>query len=406
MSTTPAELAAKYETIALCLQGGGALGAYQAGVYQALDEAGIRPTWVAGISIGSINSAIIAGNPPERRVERLRRFWETVSRDALPFEAPELRLLSQAWFNDFSPRGLAGLGAAAQVMLQGSRGFFSPRIPPPWLRAAGTAGATSFYDASPLARTLERLVDFEYLNFGGVRATFGAVEIATGNFKYFDSARPEDQPLGIGEIMASGALPPVLGPVAVRGKQYWDGGLVSNTPLEYVLDDEPRRDSLVFQVDLWSARGELPRDLLEVAERQKDIQFSSRTRKGTDRLVRRQNLRRVIQRAIDSLPPAVRVQPEVARLAAEGCRKVMNIVHLIYQTNAYETHAKDYEFSAATMEAHWRAGHEDAKGSLARPEFLARPEGERAVVTHDIHRQGTPKSAAQGLGIRQNEGTK
>jgi len=386
MSATPAEHAATYERIALCLQGGGALGAYQAGVYQALDEAGVVPTWVAGISIGAINAAIIAGNPPERRVARLREFWETVSHGALPFEAPDLRLVSQAWFGDLSLRGLTGLTAAAHVMLRGQPGFFEPRIPPPWLRTAGTEGATSFYDTAPLRATLDRLVDFEHLNFGGVRATFGAVEIETGNFKYFDTGTPEDQPLGVEHVMASGALPPAFSPVPVRGKRYWDGGLVSNTPLEYVLDDEPRRDTLAFQVDLWSAKGESPRDLLEVLERQKDIQYSSRTRKGTDRFVRRQNLRRLIQLAVDALPPSVRIQPEIARLAQEGCRKVMNVVHLIYRAKEYETHAKDYEFSSIAMRTHWQAGYEDAQASVARPDFLERPAAERAVATHDIHR--------------------
>jgi NTE family protein len=386
MSATPAELAARYERIALCLQGGGALGAYQAGVYQALDEAGVRPTWVAGISIGAVNAAIIAGNPPERRLERLREFWETVSHGALPFEAPDLRLVSQAWFGDFSLRGIAGLTAAAQVMVRGQAGFFEPRLPPPWLRSAGTDGATSFYDAAPLRATLDRLVDFEHLNFGGMRATFGAVEVETGNFKYFDTGTPEDRPLGPEHIMASGALPPAFASVAVRGRRYWDGGLVSNTPLEYVLDDEPRRDTLAFQVDLWSAKGEAPRDVLEVLERQKDILYSSRTRKGTDRFALRQDLRRLIQLAVDALPPAVRIQPEVARLAQEGCRKVMNVVHLIYRAKEYETHAKDYEFSSIAMRFHWEAGYEDAKASLARPDFLERPAGDRAVATHDIHR--------------------
>jgi NTE family protein len=386
MSATPAELAARYERIALCLQGGGALGAYQAGVYQALDEARVRPTWVAGISIGAVNAAIIAGNPPERRLERLREFWETVSHGALPFEAPDLRLVSQAWFGDFSLRGIAGLTAAAQVMVRGQAGFFEPRLPPPWLRSAGTDGATSFYDAAPLRATLDRLVDFEHLNFGGMRATFGAVEVETGNFKYFDTGTPEDRPLGPEHIMASGALPPAFASVAVRGRRYWDGGLVSNTPLEYVLDDEPRRDTLAFQVDLWSAKGEAPRDVLEVLERQKDILYSSRTRKGTDRFALRQDLRRLIQLAVDALPPAVRIQPEVARLAQEGCRKVMNVVHLIYRAKEYETHAKDYEFSSIAMRFHWEAGYEDAKASLARPDFLERPAGDRAVATHDIHR--------------------
>ena len=219
-----------------------------------------------------------------------------------------------------------------------------------------------------------------------MRATFGAVEVETGNFKYFDTGVPEDQPIGIEHVMASGALPPAFAPVPVRGKRYWDGGLVSNTPLEYVLDDEPRRDTLAFQVDLWSARGETPRDLLEVLERQKDIQYSSRTRKGTDRFVRRQNLRRLIQHAIDALPPSVRIQPEVARLAQEACRKVVNVVHLIYRAKEYETHAKDYEFSSIAMRVAL-AGGVRRRPRLARaPRLPERPAGDRAVATHDIHR--------------------
>src|SRR5262245_29717158 len=195
MTTSAAELASHYEVVALCLQGGGALGAYQAGAYQALHEAGIRPTWLAGISIGSVNAGIIAGNAPERRVERLREFWETVSHGTLPFEPMNAELLAQAWFRDLSLRGLMGLAQAAQTIVRGQRGFFEPRIPPPWMRASGTEGATSFYDTTPLRRTLERLIDFEELNFGAVRATFGAVEIASGNFKYFDTGVPEDRPL-------------------------------------------------------------------------------------------------------------------------------------------------------------------------------------------------------------------
>lgn len=380
------EQAARYETVALVLQGGGALGAYQAGVYAALHEAGIRPQWVAGTSIGAINAALIAGNAPRERVARLREFWEAVSHDSLELPLTDVQTLAQSWFRDFNLRGLANLAAATRVLFHGQRGFFEPRLPPAWLRASGTLGATSFYDTAPLAATLARLVDFDRLNAGEVRATFGTVEVESGDFVYFDTDVPRHRPLGVAHVMASGALPPAFAPVVIGDRHYWDGGLVSNTPLEYVLDAEPRRNTLAFQVDLWSAKGELPADILDVLERLKDIQYSSRTRKGTDRFERRQNVRHLIAEALRRLPPELRGEPEFARLESHACDKVVDVVHLIYQAKAYESHAKDYEFSAASMREHWDAGYADTVATLSLPDALMPPTGPSAVVTTDIHR--------------------
>jgi NTE family protein len=254
----------------LVLQRGGALGAYQAGVFEALHDAEIRPEWMAGISIGAINSALIAGNPPERRVSRLKEFWHLVSS-----AWPALR-----WFDDGPvPRSWLNEAGAALVMLFGVPGFFMPRVPLAPFHAAGTPGATSYYDTTPLKGTLERLIDFDLLNNGSVRLSVGAVNVQTGNFTYFDSAR---QRLDVRHIAASGALPPGFAPVEIDGEHYWDGGLVSNTPLQYVLDQPANRHRVAFQVDLFPALGKLPATLADVSEREKDIRFSSRTRLNTD----------------------------------------------------------------------------------------------------------------------------
>jgi NTE family protein len=372
-----------YERIALVLQGGGALGAYQAGVYEGLYEAGIAPDWVVGISIGAINAALIAGNAPERRVARLREFWELVCEPALAVPLP-------GWeraVGHLGARGLArdwsSVAHAAQSLYQGRRGFFVPRMPPPWPGVQGDPGAASFYDASPLAATLGRLVEFGRVNGGDVRLAVGAVNVRTGNFVYFDSA---EMPLGAAHVMASSALPPGFAAVEIDGEFYWDGGLVSNTPLEYALETDPRCDTLAFQVDLWSARGPVPRGLLDVLEREKDIRFSSRTRLGTDALAGRQRIRRAIAAALTRLPDPLRGDPALAPLNGVACTKVMNVVHLIYHGKAHEGHYKDYEFSRAAMEAHWRAGLEDMRRTLAQPGVLDRPPPELGVVTHDVHR--------------------
>jgi NTE family protein len=345
------------------LQGGGALGAYQAGVYEALLEYGIKPTWLAGISIGAINCAIIAGNPVERRVERLRAFWELVS------DARDGGL--GAWWTGMLRgdmlRGWANQFAATSVAANGIQGFFTPRFPPPYLLPGGSEGATSWYDTSALRTTLERLVDFDLINARQTRFSVGAVNVETGNFAYFDNAidtiRPE-------HIMASGALPPGFPAVDIDGEFYWDGGMVSNTPLDWVLSAPSDLDTLVLQVDLWSAHGALPRDLAEVAVRMKEIQFSSRTRAATDAFRNVQKLRQAFNELLVQMPDDLRNSSQAKLLAAASDPAVYNIVQLIYRSPTYEGHSKDYEFSRTTMEEHWSAGHRDAVQTLSHPEVL------------------------------------
>src|SRR6201987_6541625 len=269
------------------LQGGGALGSYQAGAFQALCAAGFEPEWVAGISIGAINAAIIAGNEARHRVDRLKEFWEMVSAQV-------------AWnpvFKGERTRSLFNETSAALIATFGVPGFFSPRIPPAPLWPQGTPQSLSYYDTAPLKKTLERLVDFDRINDLKVRLSVGAVNVTSGNFRYFDNFefRKMGKHIGPEHIMASGALPPGFPAIEIEGEHYWDGGVASNTPLDYVLDMETDRDLLIFQVDLFSARGELPKNLLEAAEREKDIRYSSRTRMNTDKNRQIHNARKALR---------------------------------------------------------------------------------------------------------------
>jgi NTE family protein len=375
-----------FECIALLLQGGGALGAYQAGVYEALAEADIHPDWVAGISIGAINSALIAGNPPETRITKLREFWELVTTGPLATGA------LSPWSSDFrfmAPSELArGFGnkiAAGLALTHGARSFFTPRLAPPWLSPAGSLAATSYYDSTPLKTTLERLVDFDRINAGTIRFSVGAVNVTTGNFVYFDNSTHAIAPE---HIVASGALPPGFPAIEIEGEYYWDGGLVSNTPLQWVLESEPRRNTLAFQVDLWSARGAFPRTMPEVMTRQKEIQYSSRTRANSDRFKYTQRLRNALSTLLEKLPEELRDSPEVRVLSPIAQRKVYNLVQLIYRSKRYEGDSKDYDFSRASMEDHWRAGYYDAVRTLRHPEVLARPRNHEGVFTFDIAQDG------------------
>jgi NTE family protein len=367
-----------FDCIALLLQGGGALGAYQAGVYEALAEAGLHPDWLAGISIGAINAAIIAGNPPERRVERLREFWEG--------------LTTTPWWDVFGvTNGLVAEGtaahwtanqlSAASALLYGVNGFFKPRVPLPWLQIPGASGATSYFEVAELKQELERLVDFDRINAGTPRLSVGAVNVRTGNFVYFDS---QERRIGPEHIMASGALPPGFAAVEVDGERYWDGGLVSNTPLQWVVETGPHRDTLLFQVDLWSARGEFPRTVAEVMTRQKEIQYSSRTRAATDRFKYVKRLRCAIAHLLPQLPPELRESPEARLLSEVADDKSYNIIHLIYRAREYEGHSKDYEFSRSTMEEHWRAGFNDAARTLRHKEVLLPADTREGVFTFDL----------------------
>ena len=365
----------------LVLQGGGALGAYQAGVYEALDKQGVRPSWVAGVSIGAINAAIIAGNPPERRVERLREFWDGVSSRLLAPALPaSYGTLAREMFNETS---------AALVALAGVPGFFTPRFPPAALQPAGTPGALSYYDTAPLEKTLERLADFDLINTPDVkykvRLSVGAVNVETGNFRYFDSTDATyAKPITPRHIMASGALPPGFAPVEIDNEFYWDGGLVSNTPLQYVIDQPAASDMLVFQVDLFSARGRMPRNLSEVAERGKDIQFASRTRLNTDVVAQQQKLTHAAQSLAAKLPAKFAQDPDLIALLNAGSPAAITIVHLIHRSKHYETQSKDYEFSRHTVREHWDAGRADVECSLTSQSWLSRGRPQAGIRVFDL----------------------
>ncbi len=365
-----------FERIALLLQGGGALGSYQGGVYQALAEADLHPDWVAGISIGAINSAIIAGNPPERRVERLREFWETVS--ASPFGIQYPQSLGSL---DELQHQIVNQAQAMNVLLFGAPKFFVPRLPPPILWPPGSVQKASYYDNSQLRPMLERLVDFDRINGGQIRFSVGAVDICSGNFTYFDTTTHD---IRVEHVIASGSLPPGFPATEVDGQFYWDGGLISNTPLQWVLDSRPRKDTLALQVDLWSARGNLPKDMIEVEIRQKEIVYSSRNRAATDHYQHAQKLRNALANLLKKIPSELRDSDDVKILAAEADDKVCNIVHLIYRAKKYEGIAKDFEFSRSTMEEHWLTGYRNARQALANPQVLQLPDRLEGVRTFDL----------------------
>lgn len=359
--------ASEFESIALLLQGGGALGAYQAGVYEALAEADIVPDWIGGISIGAINGAIIAGNTPENRVPKLKGFWEQLSSNPLWNEVGA--------FTPFIKHGGEAVHAfwnqmsASVSMIAGVPGFFTPHLAPPFFFPPGSPAATSYYDTSGFKKTLEKFIDFDQLNDDGIRYTTSAVNVRSGNFTIFDSQK---QKIGPEHVMASGALPPALPAVEIEGQKYWDGGLISNTPLQWVMDD-CTKDTLVFQVDLWSASGHVPKDMVGVMTRQKEIQYSSRTRAVTDKFRHEQELRHNFAILYEKLPPELKNSPEARTLYEASDFNVYNLVHLIYRSHKYEGYTKDFEFSRLTMEEHWNAGYHDTVRTLRHDKVLKRP---------------------------------
>jgi NTE family protein len=343
----------KHDRRVLVMQGGGALGAYQAGVYEGLVEAGFTPNWVAGVSIGSINAALIAGNSPERRIERMREFWDRVSARS-PFALPAGM--------DFA-RPMANRMSAAAVAAFGVPGFFRPRMLPPFFAPDGSLSAMSFYDTEPLRATLNELVDFERINNGGVRISLGTVNVRTGESVYFDSAQDM---IAASHVMASGALPPGFPPVEIDGEYYWDGGIMSNTPLQYVCEDF-RISALVVAVDLFSGKGELPQNLDQVQERTKDIQYQSKQRL-TDALIRKiETLRSTLADVLAKLPDSLRNDPQVQKLAEVSQRGPLSLIHLINRHDTGSADFKDYEFSRATIEDLWRGGQHDVQRVLAHP---------------------------------------
>lgn len=349
----PAGARASTQTLALVLQGGGALGAYQGGAYEAMSLAGREPDWLAGISIGAINSALIAGNPRELRVARLREFWQRVT-STVP--APAWAGVDgplRAWANDW---------AAAWGATFGLPNFFEPRLDLVW---SNGGAAPSLYDTAPLRETLLELVDFRRINDGPTRLSVGAVDVQSGNFVYFDSRH---QRLGPEHVMASGALPPGFPAVEIDGHAYWDGGLVSNTPLRHVVENLTGRDTTIFQVDLFSARGAVPSTLQQVADREKEIRYSSRTRALTDMLRERHEVHRSLHELAALLPQSCRADPAIARLlrtlGADAPDPAITLVHVIHRHGGAETQSRDYDFSRASMQDHWNAGRADMTHSL------------------------------------------
>lgn len=365
-----------YKDVVLLLQGGGALGAYQGGVLEMLEEADIQIDWVAGISIGAINCAIIAGNPPGVRVRKLRDFWAHITGNIRwPYIPPGDHVRSI--FNQWS---------ALAAMTMGAPGFFSPRFPIPQFQPAGAAAAISYYDTSPLRATLMEYVDFDLLNNGPVRLSVGAVNVRSGNFIYFDT---NDRWIGPEHIMASGALPPGFPAVEIENELYWDGGLVSNTPLQHVFQNMPKVDTLLLQVDLFSAQGPRPRTIQDVEERAKDIRFSSRTRLNSTVLADFLKYRKMVGKLVEMLPPEFGELPEVREIAEESKVPMLNLVHLIYRRKLYDAANKDYEFSFNTMSDHWYAGYATMRRTLRNADFFLLPKTETGFARHDVHADAT-----------------
>lgn len=331
------------DQVALVFQRGGALASYQAGVIEALVKNAIEINWVARISMGAVNAAIVAGNSPERQLERLRVFWEKVT-SALPSVAdfPNDQLCE--WLRQSS---------AGFVLATGVPGLFSPRPISQLLAFPVSSEVLSFYDTPPLMATLDELIDWDLLNDGPVTPWVGAVDVENGSFRYVDTA---DERLDARHIMASGALPPRLPPIEIDGRWWWDGGLVSHTPLAHGLHN--RADAmLVFQVDVFSALDERPRTLMDVVAREKKILFSGRTRQITDEMMRLRMQRAQIRKVLAKLPETLADDSDVMALAAQAAEKPVSLVHLIFlRAHTWEGGARDFEFSALPMREYWGAG--------------------------------------------------
>jgi NTE family protein len=343
--------------VVLVLQGGGALGAYQVGVYEALHEAGIEPDWVIGTSIGAINSALIAGNKPGDRVPRLRELWQRFEQDA-PFQA--------LWW----------------TLARGIPDFFSPRLPAwgGWQANVGV-DAASYYDTAPLRGTLSSLIDLAVLNAAHPRLTVGAVNVKSGELRYFDS---REGALGLEEVMASGALPPGFPAIRVDGEAYWDGGLYSNTPLEAVLDDNPRRDSLIFSVNVWQPVGHEPESIWQVLAREKDIRYATRDDSHIGRQQQIHRLRHVIRELAKNLSTEKQNSRKCRELASWGCGTTMHVVRLLAPALDGEDYMKDLDFSAAGIRFRCEAGLADARRMIERAPWDAPVDPMEGVVVHEL----------------------
>ena len=375
-SVAPVVKPVAYDQTVLVLQGGGALGAYQAGAFEVLHENDIRPQWIAGISIGAINATLIAGNAPNDRVAALKAFW-----GALGMSFPGEDMARKSQVAELNYRALSGFWATAT----GVPGMFRPWFLPPWFNQASTPEATSFYDTRPLRETLLKYADFDRINSGEVRLSLGATQVRTGNVVYFDT---KDQSCTITpeHVMASAALPPGFPMVTIDGEPYWDGGLVSNTPLSYILDAGISKDTLVFQVDLFSAVGPEPVNLDEVQERIKDIAYSSRTRMNTDAFLEKYRLRHAIRTLAQHVDPDIRKKLFADGLPGDVYNGRVTLVHIINRANRREIQSKDYEFWKVSIDCHWRDGMKDAATAIAQDSWRQVSDPETGLAVYDYIR--------------------
>lgn len=349
------------------MPGGGALGAFQAGVYEALHEAGIEPDWVIGTSIGAINAAIIAGNPDNLRLQRLREFWDLLASGSAAFPIS----------TEFD---VASAATNLRTLLHGVPGFFTPNIQA-WAGPHAPLGVTAaaWYSTAPLRRTLGRLVDPALINGGDVRLTLGAVNVHSGRLRYFDS---RDEPLSLEHVMASGALPPAFPAVVIQGEPYWDGGIHSNTPLEAVFDDTKRRDSVIFAAQLWQQTGEIPISLCAVMTRHKDIQYSSRADGHIARQRQLHHLRHIVRELGDRLPESAKT-PAVRELIEYGCGTVMHVVPIRAPQREGEDHTKDIDFTPGGIRERWEAGRDLARHAIAAAPWGKAFDPMDGVVLHE-----------------------
>ncbi len=363
----PAKAAGGPGRIVLVLQGGGALGAYQAGVYQALHEANIEPDWIIGTSIGAINAGIIAGNHVKDRLPRLREFWRRVERrEIFHFASP--------W------QGVVDTASYFTTLIGGIPGFFEPN-PLAFLGTHIQLGAekAGFYSTAPLEKTLNELVDCSLLNRCTPRLTVGAANVRTSEMHYFDA---RDTEMTVRHIMASGALPPAFPAIRIGDEYYWDGGILSNTPTEAIFDDNPRRNSLIFAVHLWNPTGGAPETMWEVLHRQKDIQYSSRVASHIAHQRQVHRMRHVISQLVKHIPETDRNSPEVRELAGYGCVTQMHVVRLLAPSLDNEDHTKDIDFSASGIRMRWDAGYADTRRAIERAPWEGEFDPLEGVILH------------------------
>ncbi len=353
----------------LVLQGGGALGAYQCGVYEALHEAGIEPDWVIGTSIGAINASLIAGNEPNKRVGALREFWQRMAKQSsnrVQTPWPQFDQSMAFW----------------QTVCSGIDGFFKPN-PLAFLGSNVPLGAdrAGYYSTAPLRQTLSDLVDFASINHGRPRLTVGAAHVRTSRMRYFDS---RDTPIGVEHILASGALPPAFPAVRIDGELYWDGGILSNTPSEVVFEDFPRRNSLIFAVHMWNPDGPEPVTLADVQHRMKDVQYSSRVSSHITRQQQTHRLRHIVTQLAHHIPEAVRNTDAVRDLVEYGCMTQMHVVRLLAPQLDHEDHTKDIDFSVSGIASRWQAGLDKTRAAIAAAPWQTLVDPIEGVVLHEL----------------------